>query len=192
MCDFRKKDSPNKQKKSRGEKKSQVCLGEFSICVDFLIGRAWGLESAVCIMKSPGAWSVFTFDPQRSRLQLGSLLILLLIYFLVSWWPVGKNHKLSLKPTNSVQIAMLNTFRWQSDLAIINLRWVNPCNIEGQGHPISLPAMSALLHMSPPLPHTLGFSFSWLEEIHRIHRFQLLHAAARRQPYFQPPIPSRK
>ena len=72
----------------------------------------------------------FTFDWQRPRFPLGSLLI----YFLVSWcW--FDNHELSPKTTNSVPVAILKAFRWQSKLVVRTLTWVGPCSIKGQTHP---------------------------------------------------------
>lgn len=161
MCDFRKNDSPKKKKKSlRGGKKPQVCLGEFSICVDFVIGRAPRI--GICYVYNEVARSLIRLHLWSAEVKIAtgkfvdSLVDLFLGFLMASW----KNHKLSPKPTNSIQIAILNTFRWQSDLAIVNLRWVSPCNIEGQGHPIALPVTSAFLHMSHPSPRTLGFSLS--------------------------------
>lgn len=90
-------------------------------------------QNLLCVCNSAAGSLIclkFTFDRQRPRFPLGSLLI----YFLVSWcW--FDNHELSSKTTNSVPVAILKAFRWQSKLIVRSLTWVGPCGIEGQTHP---------------------------------------------------------
>lgn len=75
--DFRKNDLYKNINFLREKKALSIFRWVYSVCIDSVIGRVWGLESSVYKIKPPGTWPAFTFDVQRSRLQLGSFLILL-------------------------------------------------------------------------------------------------------------------
>lgn len=175
------------QKKSLQGEKGPSIWGEFSVCVGSVIGRALGLESFMYIMKLAGGLNYLHLWSAEVKISLGKFVDCAAF---ISWFPDGQfeNHKLSPKPTNLVQIAILNAFRWQSNLVIITLRWVNPIILRGKDIHLITESVCSSANILP-LPLFI-LSSSQLEKTHLI--LPAPPQSCHWQPYLQLPVPSRK